>query len=227
MKLITHLVGLAGAAGVAASASAGVSLRSLQFDVNNARVDVRDVAGQPTAFTGLSFTGSVNLSFESGVTVMPGLAFRDDVTGAFTPAAGYNGTLSAFSLVMNLSGGQVTGGSVLVEATSPSGVDRYTAALNAQGSVSPFIGGGFFFDAKTSNGQFLDDNYAGVAIPDFFAAQGGGGGALPGSLIVFRFDPTPNGTGYADADIWVSNVPAPGSAALLALGGLVAARRRR
>jgi hypothetical protein len=93
------------------------------------------------------------------------------------------------------------------------------------GAVQPFVGGGFTIEGLTTGGHFSDGTFGTVDISDFFAGQQGGG--LNGSFLSFRINPDATGTGFADVDAFVSNVPTPGTVGCLAVGALVALPRRK
>lgn len=216
------LVAAAAVAGLALSAtSASAQLRMLQMDVNNLGFQAMNGAGAPAPFGGLTHTGSLVLQETLPTSVLNDIAIQTGGIGnPFVPQA-FTGSLGDVMITINLSNGSVTGGSMMVH----SGADMYMANIAPGGSVTTFVGGGFKVDALTSSGMFSGPSFSGVNIADFFAAQAGSG--LPGSFLNFRIIPDAQGAGLSDIDIFVSNVPTPGSLALLGMGAAVAVRRRR
>jgi hypothetical protein len=218
MKSLYAAAAMAGLAVAASSASA--QERMLQMDINVLNFQARDAGGQPAPFGGLTHTGSLVLSEAAG-SVLNDIAIQTGGPGnPFMPQS-FSGSLGDTAITINLSNGMVTGGSMMVHV----GTDMYSATIAPGGSVTTFVGGGFKIDSLTSAGMFSGGTFAGVNIADFFTAQNPGG--LPGSFLNFRIIPDPQGAGNSDIDIFVSNIPSPGSLALLGLGGLVAARRQR
>lgn len=216
------LVAIAGIAGLALAATSAVAQqRMLQMDINSLGFQARDGAGAASAFGGLTHTGSLVLQDDLPTSILNDIAIQTGGPGnAFLPQT-MTSTLGDVMVIINLSNGNVTGGSMMIHA----GSDMYSTTISAAGSVSTFVGGGFKIDALTSGGMFSGPTFAGVGIADFFAAQGGGG--LPGSFLNFRIIPDPAGAGHSDIDLFVSNIPSPGSVALLGMGAVVAVRRRR
>lgn len=205
--LIAAFAGLAVAAGHASAASL------LQLDVNTLTAQAQDAAGGNSAFGGTNHTGSVAFSANANSTLVD--LFIDGQ--AQNIAAGQ---LSTFTGVINLVNGAVTGGSLNVTLAN---ADTFNADIvPGIGQVNQAVGfGGFFIDGLLANATFSGASYAGADVSDFFNAQ-----PLTGSFVSFQFNPNANGrSNMTDIDIWV--VPAPASMALLGLGGLVAARRRR
>jgi hypothetical protein len=206
--------------------AASAQERTLQLDVNNLSIQARDSLGAPVPFSGLNHTGSLQMMFQPAQTELLGVLMQTG-SGPFILQTGFTGSLTAASVQINLNSGSVTGGNMLFDINGGpgSGGDRYTASIAAGGNVAPFIQGGFQIEGLTSSGMFSDDNFAGVNIADFFANQGGQ--FLPGYYFAFRIQPTPTGSGSADMDVFVTNIPAPGSMLCLAAAGLFASRRRR
>ncbi len=215
-------VSIAGIAGLALAATSAVAQeRTLQMDINNLAFQARDGAGAPSAFGGLTHSGSLVLQDDLPTSLLNDIAIRTGGPGnPFIPQA-VAGTLGDVMIVINLASGNVTGGSMMIHT----GSDMYSANIAAGGSVSSFVGGGFKIEALSAGGMFSGPTYAGVGIADFFAAQGGGG--LPGSFLNFRIIPDGTGAGHSDIDLFVTNIPSPGSLALLGMGAVVAIRRRR
>lgn len=224
MSLRVTAASVLAAIGLAASAAAA-QVRTLQFDVNNVALQAQDASGAPTAFGGVSHTGSLVLSDSAGISELVGLAIRTG-SGPFMTQAG-TFSLTDFAMTIDMSNGMVTGGSLLLDVNGgPSGGgDRYTANIGNAGAVTTFVGGGFKVEGLTDGGMFSDGIFGTVDISDFFNNQGSGG--LPGSFLAFRIDPSPNGSGFADIDIFVTNVPTPGTLACIGGAALLAVRRRR
>jgi hypothetical protein len=208
------------AAGLAFTASASAQVRMLQMDINSLGFQAQNAAGAPGAFSGLNHTGALVLQDQVPPSVLNDIAVQTGGTGPFLPQA-FSGGLTDFLMTINLNNGTVTGGSLMVHV----GSSMYSANILPGGMVTNYVGGGFKVEALTGGGAFNSATFAGVNVADFFAAQGGAG--LPGSFINFRIEPSVAGAGFSDVDLFVSNIPAPGSLALLGLGGLIATRRRR
>jgi uncharacterized protein (TIGR03382 family) len=218
MKRAFLLLALAGVAMAAAPAAAQV--RMLQMDINGLAFQARNSAGAPAPFGGLSHTGSLVLQNQDPTSLLADIAIQTGGSGPFVPQP-FSGTLGTTLVTINLNNGNVTGGSMMVHV----GSDMYSTNINPVGNVATYVGGGFQIEGLTSGGMFSGPSFATVPIADFFANQGGGG--LPGAFLNFRIQPNTSGAGFADLDLFVSNIPAPGAMALLGLGGLAASRRRR
>jgi hypothetical protein len=214
------LFAAAAVAGLAASVSAQV--RTMQFDVNSLAFQAfagPNGTGGAAPFAGLTHTGSLVLQDQAALSVLNDIAMQTGGIGnPFLPQS-FTGSLTDASVIINLSGGSVTGGTLMMEV---GGSDTYSTTIGASGNVTTYVGGGFKIEGLTSGGTLTDADFAGVAVPDFFAQSG----SLAGSFLNFRIQPDAQGAGNADIDIFVT-VPAPGSLALLGLGGLAAVRRRR
>jgi hypothetical protein len=199
--------------------------RTLQLDVNNLAFQSRNALGAGAPFGGLTHTGSLHMMFQPAQTELLGTLMRSG-TGPFLlqPSVG---DLTAATVHIELSGGAVTGGSMSFDINGGPGSsgDRYSALISPGGNVAPFIAGGFQIEGLSSSGMFSDANFGGIDISDFFSNQGGT--FLPGYFFTFRIQPNAQGTGSADIDVFVTNIPAPGSMLCLAAGGLIAMRRRR
>lgn len=216
-------------AAIAMFASSSVSvaqLRALQFDINNLGFQSFNGAGQASAFGGLTHTGRLDLFDVPALTELLAVSLRTGV-GPYVVQPGFTGVLTDMSMSIILTAGDVTGGSLSFDVNGGpgGGGDRYSANIGLGGEVTTYVGGGFKIDGLSLAGRFSDANFAGVPIADFFAAQGGS--FLPGDFLTFKIQPNATGAGNADTDIFVTNVPAPGSIACLGLAGLVCVRRRR
>lgn len=210
---------------LAASSVSGQE-RRLQLDINNLNIEARNALGAPSPFGGLTHTGSLNFSFGAAQTELLGVFLRTG-TGPFILQTGFTGDLTDASVQINLNNGAVTGGTMSFDIDGGPGMggDRYNSIIDANGNVAPFIQGGFQIEGVTSSGMFSDGDFAGVDIGDFFSNQGGA--FLPGYYFAFRIQPNASGVGTADIDVFVTNIPTPGTLACLAAGGLFAMRRRR
>ena len=191
----------------------------------------RAPGGAATTFGGLTHNGSVKFDMHNDTDLVGFLIRTGGPGNPFINAPGFSGDLTALSMTILLSNGNVTGGSLELHINGgPSGGgDSYKANILAGGSIQASATPGFFEIAPaTSAGQFSDGNFGGHSVADFFAAQGNPLPLLVGSVLSFQMQPNTSGKGPANLDIFVSNViPTPGSVALLAVGGLFAARRRR
>lgn len=224
MRGITAVSALLGA--LVFSQAGLAQVRTLQFDLNNLAFQAQNSAGAPAPFGGLTHTGSLVFSDALPTSELVGILIRTGA-GPFVSQPGSPWNLTDASVTINLSNGSVTGGnfSLDINGGPGSGGDRYTAAIGAAGNVSTFVGGGFQVEGLTSSGAFSDGTFGSINISDFFGAQGGS--FLTGSFLAFRIVPDGNGAGFADVDAFVSNVPAPGSVAVLGATMLFATRRRR
>ncbi|MBX3377721.1 MAG: hypothetical protein KF678_12045 [Phycisphaeraceae bacterium] len=200
--------------------------RTLQFDVNNLAFQAFNAGGQASAFGGLTHTGRLDFFEDSILSELLSVSIR---VGAnpFQVQPSYSGTLTDFAMTINLVNGAVTGGNLSFDVNGGPGIggDRYSASFSAAGVVSNYIGGGFKVEGLSFAGTFSDGDFAGVPIADFFAAQGGA--FLPGDFIAFKIQPNASGAGFADTDIFVTNVPTPGAVLCAGLGGLLCLSRRR
>jgi hypothetical protein len=198
----------------ALAAGSAHAAQTLQMDVNAIGIQTLNGAGAPSAFGGLTHTGTVNLNYVSNITYMAGV-FIDGANQNF------NGTLTGFAGTINMTNGQVTGGSLLV--TINSGGDTYSAQVSATGHVEAYVGGGFKIEGLTFNGLFSDNQFGNVNVAPW------AGGGLPGSFLQFNFNPNASGGGFADMDLFVNVVPLPPAAltGLAGLAGLAILRRRR
>lgn len=210
------VVGLACAASVA-SATDPV----LQLDLNGLGIHARDAAGGLSSFGGLTHTGSVEIFFAPGISMLAGVLASNNPPGPFVDQ-GFSGALTDIIGTISLVNGQVTGGSLSVEVNGASAdPDYYTALVMPNfGAVHTFVGGGFTIEGLTFGGAFDDSSFGNVDVTPWLA------GSLNGSFLQFNFSPNASGSGFADIDAFVV-APAPGSLLGLAAGGLVLTRRRR
>lgn len=217
-------MGAALAAAMAAGTTAS-AVETLQMDINGFQVQVKDAAGNNSAFGGLSHTGSIDFS-TGPFAVLNSIAISQTGIGGEFVDQGFSGTLASFGGFISLVNGQVTGGELSVTVDSG---DTYTADISGSGGkVSPFVGGGFKLESMTFDGLFTDALFGNVDISNFFNIQDQG---LFGSLLQFNFDPNANGAGFSDMDLFVL-VPLPpaGWAGLATLAGVMTmcyVRRRK
>lgn len=201
-----------------ACGSLATAAQTLQMDLNALGVVVANGAGAGSAFGGLNHTGSVSLSAVLGVSTMAGV-FVNGISQNFS------GTMTSMTGLIQLTNGNVTGGSLSVTVN---GTDTYSAQIATAGYVENYIGGGFTVQGLTFNGMFSSNSFANVNVTPW------SGGGLSGSFLQFNFAPNANGTGSADLDLFVNApvIPLPPAASmgLTVLGGLMVAgyvRRRR
>jgi hypothetical protein len=206
------------------SAPALAQDRTLQLDINNLAFQANNALGAPAAFGGTSHTGSLHMTHQAQMTELVGVLMKTG-TGPFILQSQFTGSLTAATVEFNLNNGAVVGGmmSFDVNGGPGSGGNRYSATITPGAIVETYVGGGFQINGLTTSGMFSGPDWGGVGIADFFAAQGGA--SLPGSYLAFRIQPDSQGAGSADIDVFV--IPSPGSLACLAVGGLLAMRRRR
>jgi hypothetical protein len=205
-------VGFALAATLACGTVASAA-QTLQMDLNALGVQVTGAGGLGSPFGGLSHTGAVNLNRVVAISSLAAVLI-DGIDQNFT------GTLSNMTGVINLNAGNVVGGSLSVTVN---GVDTYTAQIANVGYVETFIGGGYTIQGLTFNGLFSSNSFGNVNVTPW------AGGGLPGSFLQFNFNPTANGTGFADIDLFVNVVPLPSAvyAGMTMLGGMMVVRRLR
>jgi hypothetical protein len=206
--------------------SASAQARRLQMDLNDLSYQFRNVAGAPAPFPGTTATGTFQLLDQAPSSILNGVLIRTG--GSPNPYIDqpFTGSMTDVVININLLNGAVTGGSILVDLNGgpSSGGDRYSASILAGGSVQNSLvpqPGAFTIESTTGSGSFSDNSFAGVAVADF------SGSALTGDFLNFKILPSAQGSGFADVDLWVNNIPAPGAAGLLAMAGCLAARRRR
>jgi hypothetical protein len=163
---------------------------------------------------GVNSSGAINLTVDTN-SVLAGV----DLDGV---GQSLSAGLLSFTGQILLNSGFVQGGSLSVVNSDGT---SYTAQIVAGvGQVRVQAGQGFSIDGLTFQGLFNGPSFAGVAIPQFFAAQ-----PLTGAFLTFKFRPDENGFDPdSDIDMFIE-IPLPTGAGLasmgmLALGGL---RRRR
>jgi hypothetical protein len=190
-----------------AAGSGAMAANTLQMDMNALGLQTTGSGGAPSGFGGLSHTGAINLSFASGISYMAGI-FVDSINQNFS------GSLTGMTGTIQLSNGQVVGGSLSVTVN---GVDTYTAQLAQAGYVETYIGGGYTVQGLTVNGMFSSNSFGNVNVTPW------AGGSLTGSFLQFNFNPTAHGNGFADMDLFVNVVPLPPAVytGLASLGGLM------
>ncbi|MFN0132415.1 MAG: VPLPA-CTERM sorting domain-containing protein [Phycisphaerales bacterium] len=217
-----------GIATVLVAGTAASAIPVLQMDLNSFAAQATSNTGNPAVnspFGGTSHTGAVRFSKGSNG-ILAGIFVQNVVNGPFT-SANFTGNLTAFSGQVNLSNGQVTGGSVTITINTG---DTYTCNIKPNsGAVSTFVGGGFKIEAITQNGFFSDNQYGNVNVAPWFNNQGATG--LGGSFLQFNFNPNAAGLATSDMDLFVDANPIPLPAAawmgMATLGGIVAVRRFR
>lgn len=218
MKKSAFVAGL-----VALAAGSAVSaMPQLQFDVNSFSTQAKNASGSSSPFGGVNHTGAIQ--FSKGTGVLAGI-FRRNVVGGAAVNQNFSGSMSAFSGVINMVNGQVTGGNLRIDLSNG---DWYTASIVANsGAVSNFVGGGFIVQALTGGGRFKDASFGNVDVSPWFNTQGAAG--LPGSFLQFSFRPNSQGCATSDMDIYVDVVPLPPAAwaGLATLGGMIGYRRLR
>lgn len=217
-------VGLCFAA-IAATASVSLAGPVLQFDVNGFNAQAFDSGGAASSFGGAAHSGSVRFTIGTGV--LNGISIRAGKGSPFV-SAGFSGyTMSNFVGQLNLSSGQVTGGSITVSLNNG---DTYTTGITpGSGFVTAFVGGGFKIEAMTRQGFFNDSLFGNVDVSPWYAAQNPGG--LLGSFFEFSYRPNANGAGTSDMDMFVNAeaVPLPPTswAALGTMAGILVMGRVR
>lgn len=197
-----------------------VALSEVQFDLNSVAIQAFDQGGAASAFGGESHTGTLVVSLDADSALA---AFTD---GSGLPAmfrGGPDGQFS-FSAQISLDGGMVTG--LTLDLSIDNGADSYSASIvPGSGTVTVEAdadGNSFAIDGLLVGGEFSDAMFGDIDVSALFDAQ-----PLLGNLLVFDY--RPNAAGFdSQADIeFFTTIPSPGSAALLALSGCAAARRRR
>jgi hypothetical protein len=212
LTLFTACLVVAGLVSMGATANAD----ELAIDTNLFTAQAYNAAGgasgggSATAFTGSTFSGSVELTPDAD-DLLNGI----DLDGVTQSISGWS--ISSFQLLINLSGGNIATGSMYsLSLTDGSRTDTFTANLyddngassNVQTGVNVSISAGLR-DGTFSSG---DSTFAGVDVASFLTQNG----SLFGSVIQLKYNP--DGSGYdedSDVDATVV-VPVPTAA----LGGL-------
>ncbi len=217
--------GLVSAMVLAAGAAANAA-PVLQFDVNGFSTQAVNASNAPSPFGGVNHTGAVR--FSAGAGTLNGIFIQSNPSGPFTNANFSGYTMTGFTGEVDLSNGQVTGGSVTLTISNG---DAYTCNITPGiGAVSTFVGGGFKIEALTRNGLFNDSQFGNVNVAPWFNTQGANG--LPGSFLQFNFNPNADGSSPSDMDLFVDGtvvapLPPAAWAAMATLAGVVAVRRLR
>ena len=155
--------------------------------------------------TSINVGDSVSWTVSATSTGLSATGYFGGFVGAFNANDGTLGTSSNFATTMAGVGTAPTGNGASVET-----INVFNSAL--LGSDDQSIGDFFTFDVSGDNLGALSYGAAGVA--SLFNSD-------------FIFDPAIELTAFSVSSDTVNIVPAPGAAALLGLGGLVAIRRRR
>lgn len=194
--------------------SAGASQAAvIQLDINGVQVRTGG------AFDGVTHTGTLTITeatLGSFVDIL--------VDGVSTGSAELSNLLGEIELV----NGQVVGG--FINVFDGEG-DGYFAAIGEGGRVNTQAGRGFRIDGLTFAGVFATPRgdapfmFGDVDVEAIFG-PGAFNESLEGSFLLHSFNPDANGIDpLADLDVWI--VPTPGTAALAALAGVAAIRRKR
>ncbi len=223
---------LRGHTGIAASVltalaaqTASAQVRMMQLDVNGASFQSMNSAGQAAPFGGTTASGSLVFTEQVSVTELLSVGISTS-GGPFMPQAPDPWNLTNLAITINLNNGNVTGGSISLDINGgPTAGDNYHATIGAAGGVSTYVGGGFLVQGLTLNGAFSDAMFDATPIPDFFNQQNPP--FLSGSFLIHLDAPNPDGSGSADLDGFVSNIPGPSSATCLITAGILAGARRR
>ena len=177
----------------------------LQIDLNSLTAD----AGG--SFGGTSHTGTLAF-FADANSALVGILI-DGVAQTVT------GDLGALQGTIELVNGVVVGGGFVIDATD--GTQYLASIVGGSGRVNTQAGQGYRIDGLTFAGAFNGPSFAGVDVSAWSGNQ------LDGSFLLHGYGPDGNGLdSTVELDSWVV-VPTPASATLLALGGFLAARRRR
>jgi len=201
--------------------------QTLQIDLNAITINVKDGAGNASAFGGLTHTGSIDFGYDGAVSQINEIAIQVG-NGAFVDQ-NFSGSLTDFNGSIELDNGAVVGGSLYVEIDSG---DTYTADIaDGSGVVEEAnTPGGFTIDGLTWDGKFTDAMFGNVDVTNWFDVQDWGNN-LNGSFLHFNFAADNDGSGYGDVDAFVV-VPLPpaalaGAGMLAGLAGIGYIRRRR
>lgn len=211
------------AAAVLATAGNALAVTELQLDINKVEAQAKRANGN-NGWSGLTHTGSIQLS--KGVNTTLAGVLIDGVVQATTTM-----TVTAFTGVINLVNGGVTGGnfSLLMSDGSTFNTDIVGGSGMVVNQVLPGGVQGFSIDGLTFNGLFNSNTFVGVDVSPWFDTQ-----PLDGSFINFAFAPNSMGRSTSDIDIFLPTgdeppvIPTPLAAGmgLVGLAGLAARRRR-
>ena len=201
----------------------------LQFDLNQIAVQTRsgvNGTGSNVPFTA-THTGSLSFSAVPAPDPLPSYVSSvrvDDVHQNGSPGTDlFAGTLQSMSGHLNMTAGVVSGGMLTFTVSNGATTDTYTTSLLGAGQVvTPIAGGNFTLGADALGGDLSDNDFAGVNVSSWTAAE-----PFIGELVMplFRTD----ATGFARTSVELSAVvPEPASLALagIAAAGLLARRRR-
>jgi hypothetical protein len=201
----------------------------LQFDLNQIAVQARsgvNGTGSNVAF-GANHTGSLAFSAVPAPDPLPSYMSSvrvDDVHQNGSPGTDlFAGTLQSMSGHLNMTNGVVSGGTLTFTVSSGATTDTYTTNLQGVGQVvTPIAGGNFTLGAAALGGDLSDNDFAGVDVSSWTAAE-----PFEGELVMPLFKT--DATGFARTSVELSAVvPEPGSlAALGAAAGLMVRRRQR
>ena len=201
--------------------SATAQLQVIQFDINGIGAQARNAAGASAPFGGLTHTGSLALQSQASLTEL--LTMGISTNGGSFVVQGGPWNLTNLVMTINLSNGNITGGSMSFDVSGgPPGGDNYHATVAAAGHVANYVGGGFLLEGLTTSGAFSDASFGSVAIANFFPSTN-----LQGNFLLHLDTPGANGASFADLDDFVQSVPGPASAMVLVAGVMACARRRR
>jgi hypothetical protein len=201
----------------------------LQFDLN--QIGVQAKSGTNGIGTDVPFsathTGSLAFSAVPGPNPPPSFVSSvrvDDVHQNGAPGTDlFAGTLQSMSGYLNLNAGVVTGGVLTFTVSSGDGTDTYTTSFLPGSIVTPIAGGNFAMAAPAVGGDLSDNNFAGVNVSPWVAAE-----PFEGELVMplFRTD----ATGFAMTSVELSAVvPEPATLTVvgMAAAGLLVRRRSR
>jgi len=153
----------------------------------------------------------------------------------FGPATSFGGTLVPPGTINNINAARdVSGGATAPwlwdTATSAPGPQPTAPTNAALGNDSLTNVWRFTVNVSTLSGPNIVIHFAGQAGPVVQWAQFGNNPpdeTTPGNVSFLGLTPNPVLRDYTAVNLTLVRVPAPGAAALLGLGGLIAARRRR
>lgn len=221
-NLKTNIVLLGAALALGLGAASAQAATKLDIDINTINAQAFDSIGGNSF--GVNHTGTIQITHGSGV--IAGMEL-DDI------AQLVSGTLTSITGTINLSGGDVTGGSFNIQLTNGIDVDSYSFSLSPDinSQVVALPDSSFLISSPTAGGSFDDVNFGGVDVSSF------PGSALTGIFVQFNFAPDQLGLDRnVDLDLQVNapaGVPIPlpaaawaGLALMGAIGGAKLIRRR-